>query len=186
MRNSGKGSSRIGSLKIMGAVLIAMLLATVSAYLYAVTVVGWWVPLLIAFIGALALWGVTFPLWERLMPSSPVWGRMAVHIVAAMLLITTAVLGANRLGTTQKKVSEVEAIVVGKHREKRYHTRRLGQGRYVRDREYYVYKITLELPDGRRKEREVNLATYSHTALHSTLSLRLSPGLFGWPVLLPT
>lgn len=181
---AAKDRGGLAALKILGFVLILILMGGIAIYLYSITIVKWWIPVVVASVISLGLWWIVNPIWVRALPEIPAIGRFVIHILTVTIFLTGAVLGANRLGARHDSVEDLTATITKKYQEKRYHSRRVGRGRYVKGEHYYVYFIVLTLPDGKEKTQEVNPDTYIHTAINSEMQLKIATGLLFWPVIL--
>lgn len=181
---SGSGLGRMASLKIFVAVALVMFIGGTAFYFYGVTVVRWWIPVAVATVVAAGLWRIVWPVWQRMLPEVPAPGRFGIHMVVAVICLTAAILGANRLGADKASARLIPVTVERKYQETRYRSRRVGRGRYAKGEPYKVYNVVYLFPDGREKTMEVSHGTYVRTAVNSTLSMEVSQGLFSWPVIL--
>lgn len=109
--------------------------------------------------------------------------RGVVTFFTATAIAFWGLLAANYYLADKGSEREVMATVASKSREERHHTRRV-HGRVVSTGSpYYVYYLSLQLPDGRYKKRQISLKEYNRIRTGSAYPLHLANGLLGWQVI---
>lgn len=83
-------------------------------------------------------------------------------------------------GSTAKEFS---ARITNKYTEEHYQVKRVSRNRVRRGEKYWVYCISVEMPDGRRKKMEVSPGEYVKVRVGRHIKLQIEDGLFGIPVI---
>lgn len=122
--------------------------------------------------------------WHKRLHTEYVWGPLAAHFAAIILVGSTLLLSANYFCADDSTIHREDATVVSKETHKRHHSRRVGRRRYTTGEPYYVYDLNLRFSDGRTKSIRVEAAQYNRTRTGATLTLLMEKGLLGWPVIM--
>ncbi len=151
--------------------------------LLSMTFVEWWIPV----VGALCTAGVfLWPLrgfWRWLTGMNNRWINIIFSVVAVGCIAMCALLVINYNGATFSKQTEVKAEIVEKVRKTKHHTRRVGRRTYTTGQVYYVYELSLSLPDGRQTKIDVSLSDYNRVRTGESVGIRLATGALGWDVI---
>lgn len=121
---------------------------------------------------------LSYPLRKISGISHPV-ANVAIALAATFALIIGAYYTLNYTLSDPSTAHTIEARVSSKYTQKRYHTRRVGRNRYIRDREYTAYRIAYRLPDGTVRHTDVKIEQYLRLRTGSRVDLRAERGLFG-------
>lgn len=178
-----KGNKKhVAGLIAMG--LIVVIVAGLAIFIYANTLVAWWLPLSISGAAAAAAWLPMKSVWHKWLHTESLWGPLAAHFAAIILVGSTLLLSANYFCADDSTIHREDATVVSKETHKRHHSRRVGRRRYTTGEPYYVYDLNLQFADGRTKSLRVDAARYNRTRTGATLTLPMEKGLLGWPVIM--
>jgi len=151
-------------------------------YYYGRTSVEWALPLAVGlFLSALTLKPM-LSFWKWLLESGPYFAGI-VHLAAMAIVFAFLFLGINFWMADDTTLHEERVELIDRGREKRYHSRRVGRHRYVKGNAYYVYHMTVRLPDGREKRLDVPLSYYNTLARKDSVTLILESGGLGMPVI---
>lgn len=151
--------------------------------LYGRTSVEWMLPLAVGlFMSALTVRPMA-RMWKWLLESGSSLLAGTVHILAMTGVFAFIFLGANYWLADDSTLHEERVALLGRDREKHYHTRRVGRHRYVRGNPYYVYYITVRLPDGREKRMQTSLGFYNSLTRKDSVTLEMESGGLGMPVI---
>lgn len=178
-----KGSNK-GLIQHIALGLTAIALGFTAVIIYANTLVEWWIPLSITAVAAAALWMPLKGAWRKWLHTESLWGPLAAHFAAIILVGSTLLLSANYFCADDSTIHREDATVVSKETHKRHHSRRVGRRRYTTGEPYYVYDLNLQFADGRTKSLRVDAARYNRTRTGATLTLPMEKGLLGWPVIM--
>ena len=118
--------------------------------------------------------------WHKRLHTEYVWGPLAAHFAAIILVGSTLLLSANYFCADDSTIHREDATVVSKETHKRHHSRRIGRRRYTTG----VYDLNLQFADGRTKSLRVDATRYNRTRTGATLTLPMEKGLLGWPVIM--
>ncbi|MBD5213312.1 MAG: hypothetical protein HDS75_00630 [Bacteroidales bacterium] len=105
-----------------------------------------------------------------------------ISVVVFTGVITAGFYGINFWMAKESTAHQERAVVIGKHRETRHRTRRVGR-RYLPGEAYYIYYIDLQYPDGEVKPRQVKIGRFNHTRTGDTISVGIEMGALGFPVI---
>ncbi len=147
------------------------------------TIVEWWMPLSVCGVLSVVSGCVLWRVWCQLTGS----GRFLLNFLCqtafawALLLFGFYLTNYCFAREASKHVEEVTVERV--YSKTRYHSRRVGRGRYVRGEPYKVYYMEVTLADGRLKELSVNSDESRRLHKGTVLSLTLERGLWGVPVI---
>lgn len=94
--------------------------------------------------------------WHKRLHTEYVWGPLAAHFAAIILVGSTLLLSANYFCADDSTIHREDATVVSKETHKRHHSRRIGRRRYTTGEPYYVYDLNLQFADGRTKSLRVD------------------------------
>lgn len=149
--------------------------------IYEHTLVDWWLPATGAVVVVLFTFGPLSGLWPAVTGSADRWINIACHVFVMGAMGWFAFLGGNGLGADigsdyDETVTVTEKITATRNR---YH--RAGR-RMVRYDTYKVYYLRLEFESGRSKRVPVSLARYNKVREGGQMTLPVSGGRFGFPV----
>ena len=82
--------------------------------------------------------------WHKRLHTEYVWGPLAAHFAAIILVGSTLLLSANYFCADDSTIHREDATVVSKETHKRHHSRRIGRRRYTTGEPYYVYDLNLQ------------------------------------------
>lgn len=175
--------------KLRIGILILVILLVIMAYgtaiaLYELTLVTWWIPwglcALFALVSGLTMWR----LWRGLTGESGFTLNYLAHVGAATGIAAALFFGINYLGADTAESHEETVTVERKYRKEHHRTRRVGR-RYVREtgNPWYDYHIDVRLENGQEKSLTVPVRRYSRLRTGSSITITLSPGLLGLPVI---
>lgn len=176
--------SRKGLIQHIVLGLTAIAAGAMAVFLYANTLVEWWVPASITAMAAAALWMPLKGAWREWLQTESGWTPAVTHFAAFILGGCTLLLALNYFGADSSTIHREEVTVVSKETHKRHHSRRVGRRRYTTGEPYYVYDLNLQFADGRTKSLRVEAARYRRTRTGATLTLPMEKGLLGWPVIM--
>lgn len=126
---------------------------------------------------------VRFWMWLTGSGSRPL--AVALHVfVGATILIGSAML-VNFGGADIESMPVVKAEVIGKHSEKRQRSRRVGRRYHGSGTTYYVYFVSVRMPDGSEHEFNVGIPRFNSSRVGRTFRVRQGPGLLGVEVVRP-
>lgn len=124
-------------------------------------------------------------LWQRVsMTERFVWNLLCHTVAVTGLLAALFYIGNYALADTAAQREE-KTVVLKKYRETRHRTKRLTRKTYARGEAYYVYYAEVAFGDGRTKSIQLTARHYSRLKVGNILPLRVAPGFFGVPVILP-
>lgn len=176
-RNSGRIAAQI-------AVGIGTLICYgIATWLQGLTLVRWWIPLLICAMVGLASGVPLAGQWRKLTATSVRWINMIVHGVVVAGVLLALVLGANRVFAHAEATRRVEVRVERKYIETHYRTKRVGR-RYTRGEPYPAYYMEVAFPTGQRKSFMIQPGEYRRLRPGASLHLEVEPGFLGMPVVL--
>lgn len=177
---NGKQAGRI----LLACLLLFVFLISLGAVCFALeaTFVAWWLPIGTGAACAIPLTWLTRRFWPWLTGIARWWP----NAVAAMLMFSAvdscAILMANYASALQAQSSRTAAVVTGKARVTKHHTRRVGR-RYVQTGSiYYVYELNAKMYNGRDITLTVPVNVYNSTKQGDTLGLPVAKGILGWEV----
>lgn len=163
--------------------LIGLVGAGMASTLQHNTLVEWWKPVSICLPLALAL---GLPLKRPIGALTRLKSRVINYLIGAIfaLAVTTgAFYSINYYCSDATTGEKCDAHVTGKYSQERHRSRRVGRGNYVRGEKYMVYYMTIELPDGRRKDIGLSAGEYVKTRVGQEISLSVETGYFDIPVI---
>lgn len=147
------------------------------------TLIRWWIPILCAGVFAVATGTILWKVWRRLTGSGSFPLNYAIHIIFTTFFLAGLYLTINFTGKSSMRKEEV--TVESKVREKHYRSRRVGRNRYVRGNPYYEYYVKVKMDDGSIRKVRVNYHPYLNIRSGEELTLSISKGALGLPVIHP-
>lgn len=169
-------------------VLVIVIILAVCLYggavaLYGMTSVEWALPCAVGlFMAALTLKPM-LGAWKWMLESGSAIFAGIAHMLAMTGVFAFLFLGINFWLADDATLHRERVELLGRDREKRHHSRRVGRHRYVRGDAYYVYHMTVRLPDGREKRIDVPLSYYNTLVRKDSVTLTLESGGLGMPVI---
>lgn len=166
--------------------LILLLAAGVDFVLLNFTIVN--KPLLIGSAILFALLSSFFcqSLWRYISRSSNKYLNMAIHTVAAAVVLLSAVLHTNYL-TADFPISPNETgIVASRYSKERHRSRRVGRNRYIPGEKYHVYYLRVNFDSGETYDFEVSAQKYVNTRTGQKTAASSGRGIFGMKVVKPS
>lgn len=174
----GRGLALVG--------LVFVLIAAIGAYLglASITLIAWWIPLIVSLVLAAISGTVLWRLWQQLNGIDSIAPNFIAHIVFFTFFLTGAFYVINFICRDESNPQKVTAVVLEKYREKHYRSQRVGRNRYVRGNPYYEYCIEVRLENGEDKKISLPFKTYKGVKPDKEITLSLAKGGLGADVLL--
>ncbi len=146
------------------------------------TLIAWWWPVMACVLPAWVIGVMLNGFTGRLTGfGSRLANCVAGSIVMFSVLICTFY-SINFYGSSHDTAADYESVIVNKHTEERYRTKRLSRNRTVRGEKYNVYCVVVRLPDSKTRKFEVSAGEYSRVRQGQSLRLHIERGLLGVPV----
>lgn len=160
-----------------------ILLLGLASVLQQHTLIDWWIPA-----GACGLLALPCGyLLKRLIYQLTHFKKAIWNILAGVVLSFSVFIGLfyslNYYNSHEDTAQEYSAPIVNKYTEEHYQVKRVSRNRVRRGEKYWVYRISVEMPDGRRKKMEVSPGEYVKIRVGRHIKLRLEKGLFGITVI---
>lgn len=180
------GSSFTISRALALVAIVFLLIFSIAAIvsLQPVTMIGWWIPLSISFIIATGSGFLFLRFWSQFTQIRSSIPNFLFHLIFFTLFFSSLFYTLNLIGTSSAHSRKIEAVVLDKFKEKHHRTRRVGKNSYVRGPEYYVYYVTVDYPNGLRKNIRLPYPVYKDMKIDRPITLTVTSGLFGADVIL--
>lgn len=163
--------------------ILGLITAGAVFSLYQITIMPWWLPLLVGILFA----GITYPIlilrWNKITGNSSRGINTVFHIITMGILGATLFLAFNYFGADDNTLTPVQTTVNDKYRKAHQKRRRVGRNRYINDGYWYSYRLSLQLPDGNIKDIEVPHSEYRRTKIGTTKTIGMETGLFRFPII---
>lgn len=166
---------------LLGVVItICVVLAGIGTVIWENTLVAWWLPVVIALAVAAALLPLGMIIWPRLTRSDSRLTNILLHLGCVWAIIYFLILFINMKGVDPSSAQTLTATIERKYSKE--HTRNSGR-RHRAQTHYFTYHATLLLPDGRRKERQIQLDRFNRLRTGAEVDVTVSRGLLGMQVI---
>lgn len=167
------------ALALVGIVFLLIFSIGAIIGLQPLTMIGWWIPVLISAAIAAGSGTVLWRLWQRLTGKYTFVPNFLAHFIFFTFFLAGIFYTLNFAGAYNAPSNKEKALVISKYREKRHQSRRVGRNRYVNGPEYNVYYVTVELQSGQKKDIQLPYSIYKGIKEDSPLTLSFARGLFG-------
>ena len=177
------GKARNGWLTATRIFVVLLVLISYGAAigLQGLTLVRWWVPVLVCVIVAAGSGAVLWRWWPRITGIGAPWVNYVCHVVVGVGVLLVLVMLANRAFSGGEERT-VAVRVERKYTETHYRQKRVGR-RYVRGEPYKVYYIEVSFPTGQRKAFGVTTGQYQRVWKGAELHVKVGRGALGMPVI---
>lgn len=160
-----------------------ILLLGLASVLQRNTIIDWWIPS-----AACALLAVPCGILLRGCIGRLTKFRKTIwNILAGAVLSFSVFIGLfyslNYYKSDESSAQEFSARITNKYTEERYRVQRVSRNRVRRGEKYWVYCISVEMPDGRLKKMEVSPGEYIKIRVGRHIKLQIENGLLGIPVI---
>ncbi|MDE5869794.1 MAG: hypothetical protein K2H18_06140 [Muribaculaceae bacterium] len=182
--NQNKLKVSIGRTIIL-VILVFILIASIGAFIgfASITMIKWWIPLLLSSVVAVATGTVLWRLWQKVTEIDSFALNYITHIIFYSLFLTGFLYTLNYFGSLNSVPHKEEAMVIEKYKERHYQSRRVGRNRYVRGNAYFEYYIEVRFNNGKDKKIQLPFSTYKLIKSGKEINLSLSKGWLGANVL---
>lgn len=161
-------------------VVVTCLLLGWGCYLFGITIIQWWCPMLAALILAAAVW-IPAREWRCNATDRP-W-RFCVHMAVLSVVFCWALLALNYYPASDSSLRTESAVVERKFTRERHRSRRVGRRYTYSGEKYNVYYLELRMPDGRLKEKQLTPKEYARVRTGSIMPVEVKSGLLGFDVI---
>lgn len=165
--------------------ILAVAMGGIGMAIAGMTLASPWIGAGIGLLLATMTFPAFLPVWRKITANGKIW--VCAICQAAMIgsLGFMLTFGLNYWLADDSSLQTVDAHVIAKFQQEHRKTRRAGR-RYVPTGEvWHSYHVTLELPDGRRKNREVKVSEYISLRTGSKMRIGVEKGLFGMDIVKP-
>lgn len=162
--------------------VLTVLLLLWSGGLYTLSFMPWWIPVLIGIAFAVVTISAGMKMWRSVLNVNGRIALILIHVLVAGSIGAFAVVGGNYYGAPESSARDVDAIVIGKHSEKRNRYRTLRRRR-VKTGEYQAYYVDLLLPDSLYTKRQINVGEYTKIRMGQVRHIGMRDGFWGYPVI---
>lgn len=111
--------------------VLTVLLLLWSGGLYTLSFMPWWIPVLIGIAFAVVTISAGMKMWRSVLNVNGRIALILIHVLVAGSIGAFAVVGGNYYGAPESSARDVDAIVIGKHSEKRNRYRTLRRRRVI-------------------------------------------------------
>lgn len=164
---------------------ISAAMAGIGLAIAGMTLASLWKGAVIGLLLAAISFPAFFPIWHKIIPDGKLWHYAIGQAILVGSLGFMLMFGLNYWFADKDSCHTVEAHIVAKFQQEHNRTRRSGR-RYIPSGEkWYSYHVTIELPDGRRKNRKVPVSQYLRLRTGSKIDIEIEKGLFGMDIIRP-
>ena len=164
--------------------IVFVLIASIGSVigLQSLTLIKWWISLLISGVMAAGSGTVLWRMWQRLTGNHAFTPNFICHFVFITFLLSGLFYIVN-FSASSSDVRKEKAMVISKYREKHHQSRRVGKNRYVSGPEYYEYYVEVDFPEGKSKNIQLPYSIYKGIKKDNDITLSLARGFFGIDVI---